>query len=466
MRHDSQPYVWANHEGTIDGSVACWHRSRVTVRHRIGLIAGLPLLSVLMGMYLARSGSPKLLIAVAAVIAIAAARRWPGAATIGALALMALPYTWSPHVPKLGAGLGILAGLFLLVTYCDRLLAFTPTALDWAVLAFAVTPAAVVYEQGNGFHLTNWVAPAITLPYFGFRLLFQHETPRRVFPAALVAIGSLLAVLGVYETVAGSNPFVPFQVPDYTSSRVQDVWNVALYRGGHLRAMSTFGHPIAFGMFLLIPLAFAISRPGKRYLAATVVMLAAEVCTFSRGPWLGALVIVLLLSGWSRRRVTTIMLSAIAAAAYLGPVHRVIVESGSASTAAGHNALYRVGLIRESLHYLSAFGRPTVNLQTVIPGYADVTSLFAGTIIRNGVIGLVELGLIVWLCLRAYVAARRSEDGNRKAATVAIVGSFVGLIAVTLITSYQFFFWALLAYVATIAIDQTRTMRGVLDDSH
>jgi hypothetical protein len=46
------------------------------------------------------------------------------------------------------------------------------------------------------------------------------------------------------------------------------------------------------------------------------------------------------------------------------------------------------------------------------------------------------------------VRALRAADRDRFAATAALVAQLVGLLAVTLITNYEFFFWALAAYVS------------------
>ena len=92
---------------------------------------------------------------------------------------------------------------------------------------------------------------------------------------------------------------------------------------------------------------------------------------------------------------------------------------------------------------------PLTDLQTAIPDFPDVTSLLAGTIIQTGVVGLAELLLIVALAISALLEARRGTDRDYHAATVALTAQFAGLVGVTLITNYEFFFWALVAYVAT-----------------
>jgi hypothetical protein len=405
---------------------------------------------VMVGAYVGKTGSFMPLLAFLAIAAVVAARARPRFALATGLAAMALPYTWSPQIPKLGSGMGILVGLLLLIAYLPTLTGFRPVALDFAVLAFAVTPAWIGAFQGELLHLTEWMAPAITLPYFGFRLFFEATDARRVFAPVVIAIGVVVSLIGIWESLTGHNPIVAAGTMTYSSGgHYVTAWDVPLYRGGRLRALSTFGHPIAFGMFLLIPLAFALARRGFWNLAAAGVILAAVALTYSRGPWVGALVVLLLLVGRGRGRIIAVAASLVAAAIFVEPVHRILLESGSASTEAGHNTYYRLGLVTQAIHGTSLLGHPFTDIQSAIPDYADVTSLLAGTIIQTGMVGVAELTLIAWLVIRALLHARRGADPDQLAAAAALTAQLVGLLAVTLITNYQFFFWALVAYVAT-----------------
>ena len=45
-------------------------------------------------------------------------------------------------------------------------------------------------------------------------------------------------------------------------------------------------------MFLLIPLAFALARGGGWNLVAAGIIMVAEAFTYSRGPWVGTLVVL------------------------------------------------------------------------------------------------------------------------------------------------------------------------------
>lgn len=401
------------------------------------------------GLYIGQTGSLMPLVALGALGGLMVAIVRPRFALALGLAAMALPYTWGPQT-KLGFGSGIVVGLLLLIAFAPILTRFQPSALDVAVLAFAWTPAATAAFQGQAFHITAWLAPEVVFPYFGFRLLFHAPDACRVFATVIVVIGVIVASIGIWEGLTGHNPIVAAGTNTYTAGHYTTTWNHPDYRDGHLRALSTFGHPIAFGMFLLIPLAFALARRGPWNLAAAGIILIAVALTFSRGPWIGCLVVVVLLAGWNRRRILITATAIAAAAIFVGPVNHVLAQSTSAATEAGQNTYYRVGLLSQAFHNVSWLGQPFGDLQSAIPNYADVTSLVAMTLIQTGIVGLIELATIACLAITALVNARRHGDHDYQAATAALTAQLVGLSAVTLITNYQFFFWVLLAYVATL----------------
>jgi hypothetical protein len=411
---------------------------------------------VLAGVYVGRTGSVMPLVALGGCAAIAVAVVRPAYALVAGLAAMALPYTWGPNVPKLGFGMGILVGLLLVTASIPTLTKFRPGALDYAVLAFALSPAAIAAWQGQAFHVTNWIAPAIVLPYFGFRLLLRSDDAYRVFAPAMIAIGVVVSLIAIWEGLSGHNPVVgPGSKMFMSNGHFIVQWNVPEFRNGYLRALSTFGDSIALGMFLLIPLAFALARRGRWAPVPVGIILAALVLTYSRGPWVGAILVLVLLMRRGRKRALAAGAAIIAAALFLPPVHSILLESSSSSTEPGQNTYYRLGLLTHAFDQMSALGHPFADLQSAIPNYPDVTSLLASTMIQTGIVGLGELVLLVALATWALLEARAGADRDRYAGAVALMAQLFGLVSVALITNFQFFFWALLAYVAT------RRRRGV-----
>src|SRR5437016_2476902 len=133
----------------------------------VGVIAVLTL-GPLLAYSIATSGSfPLPLVMLGILVLPFAALQYPHAAMAIGVLVMALPYTWSPHVPKIGGAFGVLVGLALAFSAVIVLRNFRPTAVDWLVAIYAVTPTPIALLNGQGFHLVTLLAPATTFPYFG-----------------------------------------------------------------------------------------------------------------------------------------------------------------------------------------------------------------------------------------------------------------------------------------------------------
>ncbi len=429
---------------TISGALA---QQFASARVRVALVYLVaPLIALALGRSIASAPRSKELVLLTGLVLIVLANRAPRTALACGLAITSYPFTREPSLPKIGIGLGMVAGVFLGLAYATRLKSVRFNAIDAFVFVYALTPVFILLIEGQSVsHLTDWVAPPVLFPYVGFRLIFTERRALEFFPPAVVTGGAVLGVIGVYEALAKHNPFAPAVHQQVIGGVRPITFGVPLYRSGLLRAASVFGHPIAFGMVLLIPLAFALSRPGRRYAIATFAILAGEASTLSRGPWLGAVAIFLLLLRLNFRRSLAVALLAVIAVS-VGPISKLL-SSGSGTTEA-HNAHYRTGLLQAAFHHATWIGDPNANLAQAIPGFSDVTSLIATTIVRTGILGGIELLVLVALALLAYLYARRAGGIDRRAACAALVGLLIGFVTVTLITNMAFFFWILLAFVS------------------
>lgn len=406
-----------------------------------------PLIALALGRSIANAPRSKELVLLAGLVLVVLANRAPRTALVCGLAITCYPFTREPDLPKIGIGLGMVAGVFLGLAYATKLKSLRLNAIDLFVFVYALTPVFILLIEGQSVsHITDWVAPPVLFPYVGFRLIFADRRVREFFPPAVVAGGAVLGVIGVYEALAGHNPFAPAAHQPVIGGVRALTFGVPLYRAGLLRASSVFGHPIAFGMVLLIPLAFALARPGRRYAIATFAILAGEASTLSRGPWLGAVAIFLLLHRLNLRRSLAVALLAVVAVS-VGPISKLL-SSGSGTTEA-YNAHYRSGLLQATFHQATWIGNPNADLAQAIPGFSDVTSLIATTIVRTGIVGACELLVLVGLAILSYLYARHAGGGDRRAACAALIGLLIGFVTVTLITNMAFFFWILLSFVST-----------------
>ena len=160
-------------------------------------------------------------------------------------------------------------------------------------LAFAWHPSAATLRGSIALGVGAFV-PAILV-------LWSVTSARRAWAlaAVLVCVLDVAALLGVFEEVRGVHLF---------GSHAGTFFH-ADGRSGWMRAQGIFPHPIVLGtaLALTLPFAFAclISSDGRlRWLGrvSIPVHVAGLVVTVSRGPWIGAMVGVVVIACFLRRR--------------------------------------------------------------------------------------------------------------------------------------------------------------------
>ena len=107
-------------------------------------------------------------------------RSHPGPAISATLGMMALPYAWSPHVPKMGVGFGIVASILLIAAFFADARALQVGAIDIVVVVISLTPPLIELAEAQP-HISEWLSPSILLPYFAFRCILEHPKARAAF---------------------------------------------------------------------------------------------------------------------------------------------------------------------------------------------------------------------------------------------------------------------------------------------
>ena len=93
-------------------------------------------------------------------------------------------------------------------------------------------------------------------PYLAARMLLPRvASPVKVTAMAFGAVTLLLAPIAVSESLGGSNPFFNL---DFNSGEFT-LWASQIDRFGSIRAVTSFGHPIAFSMFLAVSALLSIA---------------------------------------------------------------------------------------------------------------------------------------------------------------------------------------------------------------
>ena len=328
-----------------------------------------------------------------------------------------------------------------------------PSGLDVAVLVFLCLPLVSAAVQGGSLSLFLYFAVNAGAPYVGLRLLLAASPElNRMTLQALLVIGLGVSVIGIGEAVLDFNVSSVFANVDLLQ------WDREYERGGLPRIDSSLGHPIALGAFLLFPLALWLTQSGRRWALTVPVVLVSLILTFSRGPWVGAAllmtVLILALTSGKQRLIAVGLLSAAAAVFLLVvPVAReLLLDSFGGDSVAGDNAELRADVIRGSFEQISVLGNPLPQSQTglLLPGNADVASFLALTVLRTGIVGLLSwaaIGVLIWA---AFVGAIRRRERDFLVVSALMLVQFALLIGMSMITNYQHFFWLGLALLASV----------------
>lgn len=425
--------------------------SDLELRERWLIYGGAMVASVVVGAgVVERPRDAVVLAAALAAMALAATRpAWFGVAIVVSLLF---PYVWSPNVVGgptppvvLIAYPGALVGTAVLLS-SGRLRA------NWCdVLVLGLAASAFLSESvtSHGHRYTVELLKAGVLPYVAFRLVFATwPSAMSKLPEALLWVGVGASVIAAWEVVAGGNPFLHGPVNPALAR-----WAVNIHRGGIIRAAATFGHPIALGSFLVVPIVIAFAR---RRWGIFAVLAVGELFTLSRGPWIAAILAVLLYAMLSEgfHRVWALAVVLVVVGLFVGPVRNVVSASFQPGTVEQANAAYRTELIGSTLGSLTVWGSPTPD---TVPSYllsqltpTDMTSEPALIANKQGVGGLLLwLGLLVAL-VGATATALRRRDYLLLSLAVAALGLWIALLSVALITTLAATFWLIAACVATL----------------
>jgi hypothetical protein len=410
-----------------------------------------------------------LALAGAAVIAAFACVR-PSLFGVALVAMLFVPYTWSPTIRNgstpaivlfaLPAGLAGAATLVLRGRLRLCVLDYLVVAIFAnALLSEIVTLSGVDILGADA--LSHDELQRILLPYFAFRLILA-AWPQVILrlPYALMMTGAGLSLFGIWEELNRKNFFAHSSLNNPQLA----LWEANYPRAGGIRVDATMGHPIAFGSFLVIPLVFAFAQ--RRWGLFALIALG-EALTLSRGPYVAAVAVLLLYSILTRRigRLWVLLAAVGILALFVGPVRNSVTNSFQAGTGEQRNATYRSELLTTSLTSLTLWGKPTGEASELYgsqnqSALTDVTSEFALLSGRQGV-----LGLTIWIGFLAGFAytireARQRRDPLLLILGVALIGEWVALLSVALITSFQ------CAFLLTVALAAARLSQSAPPTQH
>ncbi len=302
----------------------------------------------------------------------------------------------------------------------DALVAFSFLC---AVLAFLTTesPTKVIEREGGRF-LDTILAYAVT------RLTLRTRHDAYALINSLVLVGLPLALVGIYQSITGHNPyswmreFSPF-----------DIGQQEMYRRmGLYRADGSFGNKISWGLFfaILVPLQASMLFVGQpNYLKFTwrvVLLTIGVISSMSSAPILALMVSFVLIGSFPVRQTWPyVVLAFVAFCAVLEVAsdrHFYYVLTRFALDSS--TAYYRIELVEEALgggmsgRWITGFGYVGVGADWGRNGFAwrhpDLANIYIYQLATTGLLGMLSYwlmnGYYYWCLFRAGRAATTLQD--------------------------------------------------------
>jgi hypothetical protein len=428
-----------------------------------------------------------LLAIVLALIGVAVAFVRPDLAFGGLVVLMALVPTYaSPSIGPLlftpaAAASWVLGGALMWRNMITEGVLFKPNYVDLAVGVFVGLMAVSVSFSARAeftdlvHFMFMWAGP-----YLAARLLLARiESPVKVVALSFAAVTLALAPLAVAESLGGSNLFFNFNF----NSGEFSVWASQIDRFGSIRAVTSFGHPIAFSMFLaasaLLSIAMGIATDdAKRRLgwyAAALVAIGTMALAISRTGWVMLAIGVVMLAvvtvrGPIRQRLMVlfaIVIGTVLLTALVMPSEIQVVPGlggGTQEASFQSSGQYREALLDRALQpgVLDLWGNPT---NQVTPAVNFGTATDNAYIILADTWGLIPTFALfgVAIAMLVVVCASYGLPGE-PIAILPIIGftCLVAIFFVAFITQQQVMIWLAIGAAGAAAeriADQRRQRR-------
>ncbi len=340
------------------------------------------------------------------------------------------------------------------------------SAVDWAVMALVVI---MIIDTLVGPRTWKEAASQLWLwlpPYLVGRVIVARAPLHRVFAQSMVLGGLVLAPFAFAEAAGLGSPFFAGSVAADNPSA--NPWDQPHLRAGEgFRAQVTFGHPIAYSMFLAVAIVFALvlmsqatdPRRRRQYLLASLVLVGCEVLAVSRTGWVViAVALVLLAAGrtqraasrLARRWLVAALTVLVAVALFVPSVAAVPLSIVGLQSDTNDPTLQQSASYRGSL-YTAAFkggvaswsgnkasklaGQVETNNSSIDSEYLVMLDTWGGP----ATIAFLLIAAAVVLRALGGVAGGRDEWSDTFAACAAALA--VGLGSVALITQQEYMIW-------------------------
>lgn len=328
--------------------------------------------------------------------------------------------------------------------------------------------------------------------YLLYKVVRRWSASRQQIIEALASLFLGCAIMAAIGTFESAKHWLLYEL-------IQQQWvgttNIFyLSRAGMLRPSASSGNVLVLGFLLAIGVGIWLNI-GKNSLSAVrrtlvwLLLIVGLIVTYSRGPWIGAVVIaaIWLLSGNARPilRPRTIAVGAlIAICLILSPLGARVIHAlpFMGGTEGADTFTYRQRLLDRSLDLIKE--HPLFGNQLVLfsmedlrqgMGMIDIVNSYIAVALFNGLIGLVLfLGPILTVLLRLYREARKLQIAEPETAALGstlvscIVGTLVMLATCSFIFGYTKIYYVLIAMSAgyVMSVGKPLPMPGAIANSN
>ncbi|MBK9019743.1 MAG: O-antigen ligase family protein [Sulfuritalea sp.] len=344
--------------------------------------------------------------------------------------------------------------------------------------------------------LTNAVRVGVFYPFLGIFLPYYvaSRSMRTLsdFRGALTAFvlaALILSVVGLFEFVRHWLLYHPLE------NTLGINWKLSRYlaRGDELRATASTGQPIPLGFAIAVAMGFYVYL--KKSVADTrkwnfgmALLVGGLISSLSRGPWVGAAVMLLLFlvtNPRPMRRLIRVLLTGalVAPGILLSPAgDKVLSYLPWIGTVETSTIDFRAQLLEYSINVILRnpfFGAPDyindVELQDLATGtgFIDIVNSYVGIGMAQGLVGLsLFLGVFLAVLLGVFKSMRRMPDKDSEsyllgqALFAVLVGILVTIGTVSSISIIPVVYWAVAGLgVAYVRMSKSREVL-VTDNDH
>lgn len=332
---------------------------------------------------------------------------------------------------------------------------------DGMIVAYLILTTVLSARDGSATHVLRMAVIqvlSIALPYFAFSRAVRTVHDVRVILAAFVVSALPMAAVGIFEIMRSwlLYPTIPGS------------WGISLLtpyilRENMLRAQASTGGPLVFGFILMVAMGCLLAIRGRlpagRGVWLAFGLLAAGLASsLSRGPWLGAIILVLIAVASSSRRLENICklvgLSVCMLPLLFTPVgERVVQMMPFIGTVEPESVHYRDKLIHNAIEVI--FRNPLAGvvdyssapeMQEMIQGQGiiDVTNTYLQIALTFGLIGLgVFLTFFAGILVRLGLSlnAVSASELNLPALFAILAAILFTIVTVSSISFIPYIYW-------------------------